>query len=102
VLYGTANPPVGVIVSHFPSRDVVGMHDGPRTGIAIAEQNHTRPWLQGSVEPRQRVRCVRSQFDLDSMLHCFSPRVSRSPTNKLYVMVAGKVSTWGDRGHTGL
>jgi hypothetical protein len=62
--------PVGVIASHLMSRDVVCMHDCPRTRIAVAEQNHPGFRLEGSVEPRQSVRCGSSQFDLDDVPHC--------------------------------
>jgi len=72
-LYGDRQPPIGVIASHFLSRDVVGMHNGPRTWIAVAVQNHTGLRLQGSVEPCQCMRCVSSQFDLDDMTHCAPP-----------------------------
>ncbi len=56
----TANLPVCVDVAHFLRRDAVCMHDGPRARIVFAAKNHARFRLQGSVEPRQRVRGVSS------------------------------------------
>jgi hypothetical protein len=56
----------------FLGCDVVCMHNGPRPGIAVAEQNHTGFWLEGSVEPCEGVRRASSQFDLDHAVHCAS------------------------------
>ena len=64
----TRNPPSHAHVLQFRSNRV-GVHDGPRTRVPIAEQDHARLWDQGGVEPRQRVGGIVSYFDLDGLHH---------------------------------
>jgi hypothetical protein len=69
------------------------MHDGPRARVTFAEKNHARFRLQGSVEPRQRMRGVSSQFDLDGVFHYalaqLSPRAAAAATNAIEGTASG-------------